>query len=228
MLLIKQLTPLSPYHQSRQQSMGYVGIGKIEFHSQWESQQSMIQTIQDIQNIHDNVFIQIFNSDSLISPKHLYYASYFAEQAFSLSSNISKSKSMEYLIYASVQRQIKNAIETVGLPFDNENSHPNQANIVICADEKKKITSIVSPLMNALNSKMTEDTYPTLAPHRILRLQNLYQIGDFELENAILSLGHPLDTSITDLPEERKSQIFLHVMVEKMAQLFMENFKHKN
>jgi tRNA threonylcarbamoyladenosine modification (KEOPS) complex Cgi121 subunit len=224
MLTVKKIVPLSMFHQEMMKSQGFVGIDRIQFQSIWKNQESLILSIQSVEE--ENVHIQIFNSENIISLKHLYYAVYFAEQAFTLSSNISNRKSIEYLIYASFQRQIKNAIEAVGFLIND--SHNEYANIVITAPTKKKIASIYPKLLSALNAVSVKETKSSLTQTRIDHFKFHFQITDFELINALRCMGFPSGCTFTDQDEESKINAFLYVITEKMAQLLMENFKVSN
>lgn len=224
MLTIKKIVPLSIYHQERMKTKGFVGIGRIQFQSTWKNQESLINAIQSVEE--EDINIQIFNSGKIIAPKHLYYAVYFAEQAFALSSNISKNKSIEYLIYASGQRQIKNAIEKVG--FLIQNGHDKYAYIVISAPTQEKINNKFSELLSVLNAIAVEDALLPLNQFRIDYLKQHFHLTDFELENSLHCMGLPSETIFLNKDEETKLQAFLQIFTEKMAQLLMENFKTAN
>jgi len=223
MLMIKKLVPLSMFHPEKMKFKGFVGIGKIRFRSQWKDQDSLISTIQLLED--KNTHIQIFNCNNVLSPKHLYYGVYFAEQAFALSSNISKQKSMEYLIYTSMQRQIKNAINTTGFLIDDK-GHMDSANIVITAQTKQKLKNNFLKMMEMLDAESIKNVILPIDSLRLSHLQNHFHITDFELENALQCMGSFSSSTILEQNEETKIKVFLHVIREKMAQLFMESFKH--
>jgi len=225
MLLIKKLTPISMFRDRRVQITGFVGVGKIRFEFQWRDEQLLLRSIQKLES--EGLHIQIFNSDKILSPKHLYYAVYFAEQAFALSSNISKKKSIEYLIYASFQRQIKNAIDSVGFTFDGSN-HPNKAYIVITAHLKKMVMQKYTELLETLHASSVNEELPPLKLERMRYFQDTFQISDFELKNSLHCLGLPVASDYSDQEESIKLHALLNIFIEKMAQLLMENFKQAN
>ncbi len=225
MLLIKKLAPLSMFHQARMKFTRYVGIGGIKLRSQWENPNSLIEVIQSMEE--DCFQIQIFNPDNIIASKHLYYAVYFAEQAFALSSNISKNKSIEFLIYASFQRQIKTAINTVGVLID-EKTHLDTAYIVITAPSKSKISSKYDEILKTLGASPLDEVMKPLEPQRMIHLQHHFQISDFELENVLLCLGLPSGSKFVEQDKEIKLQALLYIVTERMAQLLMESFKNSN
>ena len=222
MLLLKKIAPLSVYHQTKMNLTGYVGIGAIKFQTQWNSQDSLITTLQS--NEKEGVHIQIFNPENIISSKHIYYAVYFAEQAFSLSSNISNNKSIEFLIYASFQRQIKNAIDSVGFSNNKDVTNP-LAYIVITSPNQSEITTIYRKVLTSLNAISLDDVSTHFSSQRIAHLQNHFQITDFELKNALLCLGNSSKSKFEDQDDRTKTQALLHIATERMSQLLMENFK---
>ncbi|TFG20288.1 MAG: hypothetical protein EU530_03695 [Promethearchaeota archaeon] len=222
MLVLKKLVPLSMFHQSQMKLSGYVGIGGIRLGSRWESQNTLVEKIQSVEE--EGVYIQIFNPDAIISPKHLYYAVYFAEQAFALSSNISKNKSIEFLIYASLQRQIKTAIDKVGFLIKGE-KHRDTAYIVITASSKSKVTSKYKEILSSLNASSVKEMVPPLTSQKINQFLKKYMISDFELENVLLCNGFPAGSKISDQNDDTKHQTFMSILSERMAQLLMESFK---
>ena len=222
MLLLKKLAPLSMFHQSKMKLSGYVGIGGIKLGSHWDNQNALIETIQSIEE--DDIHIQIFNPNAIISPKHLYYAVYFAEQAFTLSSNISKNKSIEFLIYASFQRQIKTAIDSVGFIIADK-KHLDTAYIVITAANKKKISTKFDEICTVLNASPVKDMTQPFTTQRISQIQKQYLITDFEIENVLLCLGFPSGSKFSDQADEVKLRVFMDIVSERMAQLLMESFK---
>ncbi len=222
MLLLKKLIPLSVFHQSQMKLSGYVGIGGIRLGSKWESQNTLVDQIQSVEE--EGVHIQIFNPEAIFSPKHLYYAVYFAEQAFALSSNISKNKSIEFLIYASLQRQIKTAIATVGFLIEEE-KHLDTAYIVITAASQSKVTSKYDDILSSLKASSVKNLTSPLTSQKINHFLKKYMISDFELENVLLCNGFPSGSKISDQNDEIKHQTFMSIISERMAQLLMESFK---
>jgi tRNA threonylcarbamoyladenosine modification (KEOPS) complex Cgi121 subunit len=63
---------------------------------------------------HD-VWVQFFDADLVASWQHLYFAVLNALLAFRGERNISRSVAMEAMLYASAQRQIRKAIQRIGV-----------------------------------------------------------------------------------------------------------------
>ena len=91
--------------------------------------------------------VQVFDSDSVASRKHLELAFFHAQEAFKENSNFAKSLKMEFLLRAAATRQIKVAIERCGV------KDPKKVILVVWSIEKNKgnkedVGSILS-LLNA-------------------------------------------------------------------------------
>ena len=65
------------------------------------------------------VDIQFFNSQLIATWEHLYFAALNALTAFKNQRNLSQSLSVETLLYASGQRQIRKAIDSLGIKKRN-------------------------------------------------------------------------------------------------------------
>ena len=68
-----------------------------------------------------NFDVQFFDAQLIASSDHLYFAILNSLQAFHYKNNISKSLAMETMLYASSQRQIKKAIELIGVKEETKN-----------------------------------------------------------------------------------------------------------
>lgn len=67
----------------------------------------------------NKVIIQALNSDMIVSEEHLLSAVLHSLRTFETKENITKSIENEILVYASCERQIKNAIEKLGIKDEN-------------------------------------------------------------------------------------------------------------
>jgi tRNA threonylcarbamoyladenosine modification (KEOPS) complex Cgi121 subunit len=72
-----------------------------------------IKTVQPRK--HERTAIQFFDANLIATWEHLYFAVLNALSAFATRKNISRSIAMETMLYASAQRQIRKAIELVGV-----------------------------------------------------------------------------------------------------------------
>lgn len=88
----------------------------------------VIETPQDINTILKKVeahkkkydtFLQLFNADLVIGKDHLLWAYDKAKRGFKQNTNRAESMEIETLLWASGERQIKNAIKIMGIPKDS-------------------------------------------------------------------------------------------------------------
>ena len=63
--------------------------------------------------------VQFFDAKKVAGPQHLYFAALHALKAFDKNTKISNNLSVEALLYASAQRQIKKAVEMLGIKKDS-------------------------------------------------------------------------------------------------------------
>lgn len=73
------------------------------------------QLLKAIRGEQGDVDVQFFSAELVATWEHLYFAVIDALMAFRTKRNISKSLAVEIMLYASAQRQIKKAIEVVGV-----------------------------------------------------------------------------------------------------------------
>lgn len=66
-----------------------------------------------------NLIIQIFDSKMIVSKEHLLSAVFHALRSFERKENLTKTIENEMILYASGERQIKNAIEKLGVKNEN-------------------------------------------------------------------------------------------------------------
>jgi len=80
----------------------------------------VIDQLQDFSNKNE-LTIQLFDADFIYGKDHLISASEHAQRAFEQNTAISDSLSMEILLYASGEYQIKNALSKLGIKKDTKN-----------------------------------------------------------------------------------------------------------
>ena len=90
-------------------------IGINQIHSELKiSLDFLFNLIEKIQN-DTNSMVQFFSDKYILNQEHLFTACYYVQKAFFNKVNISKRKNIEFLLYLSSKRQIKNAIEAFGI-----------------------------------------------------------------------------------------------------------------
>ncbi|MBD3352281.1 MAG: hypothetical protein GF364_12410, partial [Candidatus Lokiarchaeota archaeon] len=188
-MIIQQIKPSTFLEKEQNESnLGHRGIG-IGFgsintkHLQTTKINDITTIFENIASISEeiNVVIQIFDAKNILNHKHLYYAVYFALRSLNNGTNISKNEAVEYLLYASQQRQINVAIDLLGLKIDWTKEKIEVAYVLVGNDENS-----INEAFNRLNDLLQfKDESPILNLDKIEKLRDTYNINNFELSNAL-------------------------------------------
>jgi len=149
-----------------------------------------------------NVEIQFFDSRFIATWQHIYFAILNTLTAFKDNKNISKNIAIETMLYASAQRQIKKAINLLGIK-----SRSTEISMFIIADKLEVIEPILFIVSRYLNSK-PDDTTLALSKKKIEFILKTFRILDIEYKN------------VTKKAELEKTLI--NIIIEKMALLATE------
>ncbi len=127
-----------------------------------------------------NACVQFFDAKLVAGWQHLYFASLNAVNAFSKKLNISDNLDIEILLYASAQRQIKEAVRLIGI-------HPNSRKVavVIIANTRSKASSILSVISAQLKKSTQDDGLLELTDYKVEQIERLFEISDIELESRV-------------------------------------------
>ncbi len=128
----------------------------------------------------DNKEIQFFDAKLVAGWKHLYFAILNAMTAFKNGTSISKNLAVECLLYASAQRQIKAAVNLIGI----KRGLSQIAVVAITADRKsaEKVLEEVSQLVYGKH----DDNVLELTDEKLVRVRALFRISDAELSSKIV------------------------------------------
>jgi tRNA threonylcarbamoyladenosine modification (KEOPS) complex Cgi121 subunit len=126
----------------------------------------------------EDIEIQFFEADFVASWEHLYFAMVNALTVFKNKRNISKSLAMETVLYASAQRQIKKAIDTIGVKPTTRN-----VAMVIISENTNSIKAGLSAVVQHLGMQ-PDETILELSETKIQLLRHAFDISDTELETA--------------------------------------------
>jgi KEOPS complex subunit Cgi121 len=142
-----------------------------------------------------NVEIQFFDAKFVATWQHLYFAVLNALTAFENKANISKSVTMEILLYASAQRQIRKAMELLGIK-------PETAVIalVIIGQTSGIVKSALQEISASINIEH-DDTVLELSEEKRRIIQKAFKISDLELKTAMKKNG--LEKALTNLVIEQ-------------------------
>jgi tRNA threonylcarbamoyladenosine modification (KEOPS) complex Cgi121 subunit len=149
-----------------------------------------------------SVEIQFFDAKSVATWQHLYFALLNALTAFKNRKNISKRLAVETMIYASAQRQIRKAIELIGIESDT-----SEIALLIVGDDSEILESALSMISENINMK-NDDTVLDLSEEKKKIIQEKFGISDLELKTVMKK---------DDLEEALKN-----LVIERMALLAVQ------
>ncbi len=124
--------------------------------------------------------VQFFDAKLVAGWQHLYFAALNAVNAFKNKLNISNNLGIEILLYASAQRQIKEAVKLIGI-------HPNsrEVAVVIVANTHKKVSSLLNRISALLTESTHDDGLLKLTDDKVEDIKRLFEISDTELEAKV-------------------------------------------
>jgi tRNA threonylcarbamoyladenosine modification (KEOPS) complex Cgi121 subunit len=136
--------------------------------------------------------VQFFNAELIAGWEHLYFAVLNALKAFESRLNISNSLAIEILLYASARRQIKRAVELLGITSSSSNIAA-----VILAETESKANKALETVSHVMLGKR-DDNVIELSNEKFDIIKNLFNISEAEL-NAKLERKGMEKKALTDL-----------------------------
>jgi len=127
--------------------------------------------------------VQFFDAKLIASQQHLYFAALNALKAFEKKLNISNSLAIEVLLYASAQRQIKKAVDMLGIK-----THSSQVAVLVIADAKRG-ADIALEAVSGLISGERDDYVLELTDEKFEGVKKLFGVSDLEIEAKLRKEG---------------------------------------
>ncbi|MGQ9530821.1 MAG: KEOPS complex subunit Cgi121 [Candidatus Bathycorpusculaceae bacterium] len=125
------------------------------------------------------VDVQFFDAKFVATWQHLYFAALNALTAFKNEENISKSLAMETLLYASAQRQIRKAMEILGIkPTTSEMA------VLIIGEKPTTVKSALGIVSRRVKAKHDEAVLD-LSKEKIALIQKTFGISELELKTVM-------------------------------------------
>jgi len=154
-----------------------------------------------------NVKIQLFNASLIAGWEHLYFSAIHAIMAFENGYNISKKLEMELLLYSIGRRQIKDAVNIMGISDDIQ----NLVCVIIAPDSVTipELTSIKNKILTKIRC-IENDVHFSVSNKKIQSIKQVFEISDTELSIVHKTLKK-LDTSVTHCVLERLSLLPLSI-----------------
>jgi tRNA threonylcarbamoyladenosine modification (KEOPS) complex Cgi121 subunit len=122
------------------------------------------------------VWVQFFDAELVASWQHLYFAVLNALLAFRTERNVSKSVAMEVMLYASAQRQIRKAIQRMGVKCDSAN-----VALVIIGEKQDSVQAALSAVSKRVGGEVDE-TVLELTKEKTKSIRKAFDIGANEIE----------------------------------------------
>jgi len=140
--------------------------------------------------------VQFFDAKHVAGPQHLYFAALNALNAFDKKTNISNNLAVEALLYASAQRQIKKAVEMLGIKQES-----SEVAALIMTENRHKKTDYLR-LVTKITPGERDDSVLELTDKKINNIKKLFKISDLEFEAKLKKEGLEKE-ALTDLVIER-------------------------
>jgi len=139
--------------------------------------------------------VQFFDASLVAGSEHLRFAALNALNAFKGNINISSSLAMETLLYASAQRQIKEAVKLMGIKPNTD-----RVAVLIIADIQQQVSEALKTVSQLLGGRR-DDSVVDLTDGKIAGLCKFFKISNLELEAKAGRKGVTKE-DITDLVVE--------------------------
>ena len=131
---------------------------------------------QTIKDKAENTCVQFFDASLIAGWEHLRFASLNALNAFKGNVNISSGLAMETLVYASAQRQIKEAVKLLGIK-----SNTDRVAVLILADTQEQASEVLKAVSQLLGGRR-DDSVVGLTDEKIAGICKFFKISSIELE----------------------------------------------
>jgi KEOPS complex subunit Cgi121 len=142
-----------------------------------------------------NTAVQFFNAELVATWQHLYFAVLNALTAFKSKRNISKSVAIEVMLYASAQRQIRKAIDLIGVKRDSA-----QVAVVIVGESPSSVKAVFSAVSKRVGAE-PDDTVLELSKEKTRSIRRAFGISEKELETVMEK--NNVEQALVDLVIER-------------------------
>ena len=142
-----------------------------------------------------DVAVQFFNANLVATWEHLYFAVLDALMAFRTKRNISKSLAVEVMLYASAQRQIKKAIELIGV-----GSGCSDLAVLVAGDSRAAVESTVASISKHFR-KEPDERVLELSLAKAQAIRGAFGITENEL--TVVAKQNDVGRALVDLVIER-------------------------
>jgi tRNA threonylcarbamoyladenosine modification (KEOPS) complex Cgi121 subunit len=156
-------------------------------------------TLRAIREKYPQVSVQFVDLDKVPGSRYLFLATLNALKSFHSSQPVSKTLSMEILLFVSANRQIDEAIRLVGMTPDTKKTAA-----VLVAESEKEASGAAELLSQVLKQNSSDALLDHWSTERIENVLSLYGIGSKELKAALRN-SEPKAQAIERLAIERSA-----------------------
>ena len=177
----------------------YIGVTGIR-HVRIEDAKSLVDNIRKRAK---GVSVQLFDASLVAGPEHLYFATLNALKAFESDMNICKRLALEILLYASARRQIKKAVELLGVKDVS-----SEVAILVVAETEAKVCETLTVISDCIQGVQDERVI-ALSNTKVEAIKELFGISELELESKLQKRGF-------------EKEALINLVIEHMALLATE------
>jgi tRNA threonylcarbamoyladenosine modification (KEOPS) complex Cgi121 subunit len=146
-----------------------------------------------------STWVQFFDAELVATWQHLYFAVLNALLAFKNERNISKSVAMEAMLYASAQRQIRKALDFMGVKCESAN-----VAVVIIGESAGSVKALLSAVSRRVGEK-PDDAVLEVSEEKAQIISEAFGVTETELE--------------TVMAKSNGTQALVNLVIERMALL---------
>jgi KEOPS complex subunit Cgi121 len=177
--------------------MGITGFKDVTI----EDAESWLKAIRIGKN--QDVAVQLFDAEYIATWEHPFFAVLNALMAFRNRRNISRNLAVEVMLYASAQRQIRKAIELIGVK-------PGSSNValVVVGRSPDAVENVLLAVSNRFG-KETEESVLELSKRKVQSIRRAFRIGEKELETVMVE--NDVERALVNLVIERMALLSTQV-----------------
>ncbi len=132
--------------------------------------------LEDVKRASKEVCVQFFDARLIAGWEHLFFAALNALKAFESGVNASNSLAIEVLLFASAQRQIKRAVELLGIKPET-----SAAAVLVMTETPQEVTEILNTVSGLVLGER-DDSVLELTKEKIEAIKSFFEISDLELQ----------------------------------------------
>lgn len=198
----------------------FVGINRVKINANAYTIDQLFELSEKIQNKYSDSILQFFNENYILNTEHIFNACYFSLKAFHYKKSISNKKELELLLYLATKRQIKSAINDVGINESNIQNDVVNYCIVSYEDNVSIIDNAIKEALNAIDIKFS---FTQENADKLKTIKEYFEISDDQIKVILNSYGIKKDIEV--LLKENIHYLYSalnELICEKMALLSLE------